>query len=90
MSRPDQYYPDGFRGGSELPDHTDIDQMVFPERKPEPTVEAFPIGLSTEQWQAEKDKREADYAMECFERDRAFTIEEGNVTGQHPGPPRTP
>lgn len=90
MSRPDQYYPDGFRGGSELPTDTDIDQMVFPERKPEPTYEALPLGMSHEEWHIAKEKREADYAQECFERDRQFTIEEGNVTGAHPGPPRTP
>lgn len=90
MSRPDQYYPDGFRGGSELPDDTDLDRMVYPEAPAKREPVEFQMGESYEDYERRVQERDEQARCDNFERDRRFEIEEGNVTGRKPGPPRTP
>jgi len=88
MSRPDQYYEDGFRGGNELPDDLDLDRMIYPERKAKPEPMEWPEGMTYDEYQAMKDRKEDEQAAANYRADRVFDITVGDVTGQKPGPPR--
>jgi len=91
MSRPDQYFPDGFRHGNELPDDQELDEMIYPERRPPPDNSfGMLIGMTYEECEQEKERREHAQHHRNMEEDRRFEITEGNVTGRKTGPPRTP
>ena len=92
---PNKYWEDGFCGGSEYSGDVDLDRMIYPERP------AKPKEKTAEQWSAlfqmtpeerrAHDLREQDAEERAhLQRDREFRIEPGNVTGDHPGPPRKP
>ena len=87
MPRP-FFYPDGYCGGSELPDSLDIDRMVYPER-PKPVEVEFKITESYEQFDARRAAAENKQEHDNFERDRRLEITIGSATGQNPGPPRS-
>ncbi len=91
MSKPDTYYPDGMRHGAELPDDTDLDQMLYPERPPAAdsmAIEWTP-GMSYEEFQAKKDRMEHEREERNNEQDRRFEITLANKLGTKTGPPRT-
>lgn len=88
MSRPNEYYPDGFRGGNELPTDTALDQLVYPAAPEPPTPFSWIMDETSEQRMARLDAESVAKEMRNYERDRKFTIEEGNVTGEKTGPPR--
>ncbi len=89
MSKPDEFYEDGFRHGGELPDDLDLDKMVYPEHKPKETMEMWPAGMSYDDWKEQQAKAEEERCERNDREDRQFTITEDNVTGRHTGPPRT-
>jgi hypothetical protein len=90
MSKPDTYWPDGFCHGNELSEDTDLDQMIYPERRewPPPFV-TFIAGETVQDMKARQVREDEAREMARYRRDRDFAITEGNVTGAHTGPPRT-
>lgn len=91
MSRPGTYYQDGFCGGSELPQDTDLDQMIYPERPKDLGAEVpWHMGQTAEERNAQLDAAYEADRLSREERDRQFVITEGNPTGANPGPPRKP
>ena len=90
MAGPNEYFPDGFCHGNELPDDLDLDRMIYPERQPKPEPMDMPLDMTWEEIQQERERREAAREAANYQRDRQFVVTEENVTGAHTGPPRTP
>ena len=85
------HYEDGLcHGELDLPSEKELDEMVYPERpRDDSALEAMPLNMTWQEWQSERERRkEAQHAAD-YQRDRDFRMTEENVTGEHPGPPRT-
>jgi hypothetical protein len=80
--KPDQYYPDGYRGGGELPDDQWIDRIVWPEDPPPAFITLLSPGDGPSISDEERERAN-------LEQDVAFVITEDNLTGRKTGPPRT-
>lgn len=74
------WQPDGFDGGSELPADLDIDRLIFPH-------DEGPLEKAANERQAKREAEAEVFQKERFDRSREFRIDQGNVTGQNPGPP---
>lgn len=77
---PGTWIPDGFDGGSELPDDCDIDRMVYPH-------DEGPMERAARERQAKRDADTEGFREEAERKSREFRISEGSVTGENPGPP---
>jgi len=75
------FYRDGFDGGSELKDDSELDDLVFPH---DHSVEHY----EGRKFQAEHEKAIDHFKHEALERSRDFSVTVENVTGECSGPPK--
>jgi hypothetical protein len=76
----ENYYADGFDGGSELPEDIWLDRMVYPH-------DESPMEKDSRIRQAQRNMEIKAFKEAQFERDRKFRLSERGALGENPAPP---
>lgn len=91
MSRPNEFYQDGYCHGMELPDDLWLDELVYPERPapPDSPLMVLEPGMAYTDFLRMREEQDAAQRAANNKRDRDFAVTLDNVTGENCGPPRT-